>query len=88
MGPEIFGVELAQSWAEAVAAVGTTAAFVVAAVVYASQQRDRRDDEAKQARLVFRGKRTWASSYNEEGRLDVMPSQVVQPGDGCSLADR
>jgi hypothetical protein len=44
---------LAQSWAEAFAAFGTVAAFAVAARVYVRADRDRRDDEARQARLVY-----------------------------------
>ena len=60
MGPEIWGIQLAQSWAEVLAAVVTTGALVVAAGVYWSQQRDRRDDEAGQARMVVRTRRVWA----------------------------
>lgn len=53
-GPEWLGVLAMQSWAEALAAVGTTAAFLIAVGVFWLQQRDRRDDEKAQARLVVR----------------------------------
>ena len=61
MGPELWGIHLAQSWAEALAAIVTTGAFGVAAGVYWSQQRDRRDDEAGQARMLVRTRHVWAA---------------------------
>lgn len=54
MSGQMLDLPLAQSWAEAIAALGTAGALGVAARVYVLSQRDRRDDEATQARLVHR----------------------------------
>lgn len=53
VGPQLWGIDLAQSWAEALAAFGTTAAFAVAAFVYRRAERDRREGVADQARLIY-----------------------------------
>jgi hypothetical protein len=47
------GMPAMQSWAEAVAAVGTAAGFLIAAVVYWRAEQDRRADHAVQAPMVF-----------------------------------
>ncbi|GAA2170105.1 hypothetical protein [Pedococcus bigeumensis] len=67
MEPELWGMNLAQSWAEAFAAIGTVAAFLIGVLVFARQQADRRDDEASQARQVLPGRSCYSQDLAYSG---------------------
>ena len=68
------GLEWAQSWAEALAALGTVAAFLIGALAFFWQQRDRRDDEARQARLVHRVVEPSFRHIEMEGTFEPQPT--------------
>lgn len=89
MGPEFWGIDLAQSWAEAVGALGTALAFVVAAFVYRRAESDRRERHADQARLVFfvternpTGVRVLVRNLSTAPVYFVASAVQVQPGTG------
>lgn len=68
------GLEWAQSWAEALAALGTVAAFLIGALAFLWQQRDRRDDEVRQARLVHRVVHPSFRHIEMQGRFEAQPT--------------
>lgn len=76
MGPELLGIDWAQSWAEAVGAGATAVAFLVAAFEYRRSARERRDAEAGQARLVVRRRRR------------IMDSQIAEASSSSATTTR
>lgn len=66
-----------QSWAEAIGAIGTTAAFLVAALVFWQNRQDRIDDEANEARLVYRRRAPQSHSKGLRGDPNPRFQQLV-----------